>query len=175
MRRALRWNVLWFILGAAGPEQVRAQREVPFAQLALLGGQLHYRLQEPRNDAMLALRLAAPLVPLGPRHWLVEPGVSYGWYKGSSGQRRHVLVTEVQLQVQSGTWPLQPYLGIGGGLGFTHVDSTMQARLTLSASAGVRADLMESLGVLGELRLRRLALFRDWTREVTIGLYASFR
>ena len=172
---APRWNVLWLILGIAGPPRALAQHEVPFARLALLGGQLHYRLPEPQNDAILALRLAAPLVPLGLRHWVVEPGVSYGWYKGSSGQRRHMLITELQLQAQSGTSPVQPYLGIGGGVGLTHVDSTMQARVTLSASAGVRADLMESLGVLGEVRLRRLGPFRDWTREVTVGLYASFR
>jgi hypothetical protein len=176
MRGAFRWNLLWFILlGTACPPRVLAQREVPFARLALLGGQLHYRLPESRNDALLALRLAAPLMPLGQRRWLVEAGVSYGWYKGGLGQRRHVFITELQLQAHSGARLLQPYLGIGGGLGLTQVDSSLQTRATLSASAGMRADLTESLGVLGELRLRQLGFFRDWTRELTMGVYASWR
>jgi hypothetical protein len=169
------WIVLVAVGVTANAPPALAQGEAPFARLALLGGQLRYRLPETRNGALLALRLAASLAPLGTRHWLLEPSVSYGSFRATPGQRRHVVVSEVELQAQSGTALFEPYVGIGGGLGLTRVDSTTLVRLTLSASAGVRWDVLESMGVLGEVRLRRLGLFQGWTRELTAGLYASFR
>jgi hypothetical protein len=162
-------------LAAVGPARAVAQGDVPFARLALLGGQLHYRVPEAHDDAMVAVRLAAPLVAAGQRHWLVEPGASYGWYESSDGTRRHVFVAELQVQFQAGSAAVQPYVGVGGGFALTQVDTTLHTKPTASASAGVRAGLTESLGVLGEVRFRRLEFFRDWTRELTVGLYASWR
>lgn len=172
---APRCGVVWLLLLMVGAPPAAAQQEVPFAQLALLGGQLHYKLADSRNDGMLALRLAAPLVPLGMEHWLVEPNVSYGRFEGSTGQRQHVFVAEVQVQLQSGISPVRPYLGVGGGMALNRVDSTLHVRPTVSADVGVRADLAESFGVLGELRLRRLGLFQGWTREITVGVYGAWR
>jgi hypothetical protein len=175
VRPALLRCTLLVLTAAAAAPGAAAQSGVPPAPLTLAGGQLHYTQGATRNGALLALRLASPLAPLGVRRWLLEPGVSYGWYRGDAGQRRHVFVAELQLQAQSGTAPLQPYLGVGGGFGLTRVDSATSARLTLSASAGLRWSVLDDVGVVGELRLRRLAFFQGWARELTAGLYAPIR
>jgi hypothetical protein len=167
------------VLLVGGVRCAWAQEEYPAAPLALVGGSTHYSLQDRRAGGLIALRLASPFVPLGTRHWLLEPSLSYGWYRADSGQRRHVLASEVQLQVQAGTSPVQPYAGVGGGLALSRGDSTAAGRrllslhLTFSAGVGIRFAIAESWGLVGELRVRRLALFRGWTRELTAGLFAA--
>lgn len=175
MRQWLYASAIWLVTTVLAAPFALAQDEAPYARLAIMGGQLRYRLPEARNDALVALRLPAALAPLGGSHWLLEPGMSYGWYRGNIGDRRHTAIGELQLQFQTGTSRLQPYVGVGGGVGVTRIDSTTLVRPTLSASAGLRVDLLRGLGIIGELRLRRLGLFRDWTRELTAGLYAAFR
>jgi hypothetical protein len=159
----------------AGP--VRAQDEVPPVPFGLAVGQLHSTTagQPRQSERMWALRLASPLVPLGVRHFLVEPGMSYGGFLESNGLPRHLFVMEVQVQFQSGTPPFQPYVGVGGGLGLTRASSHTKTKGTFSASAGVRLDVTHNLGAVGELRFRRIGFFEGWSRELTLGVYATLR
>jgi len=157
-----------------------AQEEYPTASLALVAGPTHYSLQSRQGGGLIALRLASPLVPLGTDHWLVEPNLGYASYRADSGQRRHVLVSEVQLQARTGATPVRPYAGLGGGLAFSQGAPTPAGRhptvwhLTFSAGVGIRVSAARSWGLGGELRLRQLGLFRGWTRELTTGLFAAF-
>lgn len=157
-----------------------AQEEYPTASLTLVAGPTHYSLQGRHGGGLIALRLASPLVPLGTDHWLVEPNLGYESYRADSGQRRHVLVSEVQLQARTGATAVQPYAGLGGGLAFSQGTPTPAGRhptvwhLTFSAGVGIRVSVAQGWGLAGELRLRRLALFQGWTRELTAGLFAAF-
>ena len=157
-----------------------AQEEFPATPLAVVGGPTHYSLQGGHSGGLIALRLASPLVPLGTDHWLVEPSLGFGWYRGDSGQRRHLVVSEVQVQAQTGGPQMQPYAGVGGGLAWSAGTPTPSGRhpivlhLTFSAGAGIRVAVAPGWGLVGELRLRQLALFRGWTRELTAGLFAAF-
>lgn len=157
-----------------------AQEKYPTASLALVVGPTHYSLQSRQGGGLVALRLASPLVPFGTDHWLVEPNLAYASYRADSGQRRHVLVSEVQLQARTGATPVQPYVGLGGGLAFSQGAPTPAGRhptvlhLTFSAGVGIRVSVARSWGLAGELRLRQLALFQGWTRELTAGLFAAF-
>lgn len=153
-----------------------AQEELPM--LALVAGPMRYALRDRSTGSLFALRLASPLVPLGTRHWLLEWGESYGEYPTDSGEHRHALVSEAQLQTRSGgTQPVQIFAGIGGGVVINREDSTtshprrsLPLNLTLSAGAGARLLIAENWGVVGEFRLRRITSFRGWTRELTVGL-----
>lgn len=155
--------------------QARAQEEAEPAPLAVVGGQLHYHLPEAGNGGLIAARLAAPLAPLGVRHWLLEPSMGYGWYHGVDSLLHHVLLMEMQVQVQAGRDPVRPYVGVGGGLSALRIDSTTHLQLTFSASGGVRLRLLRDLGVAGEVRVRRHDLFGGWTRELTVGLFGLIR
>jgi hypothetical protein len=167
------------VLLAGGVRSASAQEELQAAPFALVGGPTHYSLHDRRAGGLIALRLASPLAPLGTHHWLLEPSLEYGWYRADSGQRHHVFVPEMQLQVQGGTSPVQPYAGVGGGFALNGGDSTATGRnpislhLTFSAGVGIRLAIAQGLGLVGELRVRRLALFRGWTRELTAGLFAA--
>lgn len=138
--------------------------------LSFTGGVMRYTLGDTRDGAIVAIRLASPIVPLGRNHWLVEPGGSYGWYRTGNGDLRHVFIPEVQLQLQAGPRGLQPYVGGGGGLAFTHVDSTTTTKLTASAAAGLRI-MLGSWGIAGEARFRSLHLFDKGSRELTVSLF----
>ena len=138
--------------------------------LSFTGGVMRYTLGDTRDGAIVAIRLASPIVPLGRNHWLVEPGGSYGWYRTADGDLRHVFIPEVQLQLQAGLRGLQPYVGGGGGLAFTHVDSTTTTKLTASAAAGLRI-MLGSWGIAGEARFRSLHLFDKGSRELTVSLF----
>jgi len=138
--------------------------------LSFTGGVMRYTLGDTRDGAIAAIRLASPIVPLGRNHWLIEPGGSYGWYRTADGDLRHVFIPEVQLQLQAGPRGLQPYIGGGGGLAFTHVDSTTTTKLTASAAAGLRI-MLGSWGIAGEARFRSLHLFDKGSRELTVSLF----
>lgn len=167
-----------FLAGSA--RCAAAQEEFPTASLALVAGPTHYSLQARHSGRLLALRLASPLVPLGTDHWLVEPSLGYESYRADSGQRHHVLVSEVQLQARTGATPVQPYAGMGGGVALSQGAPTPSGRhptvlhLTFSAGVGIRIAAAQGWGLVGEVRLRRLALFRGWTRELTAGVFAAF-
>ena len=138
--------------------------------LSFSGGVMRYTLGDTRDGALVAIRLASPIVPLGRNHWLIEPGGSYGWYRTADGDLRHVFIPEVQLQLQAGPRGLQPYVGGGGGLAFTHVDSTTTTKLTASAAAGLRI-MLGSWGIAGEARFRSLHLFDKGSRELTVSVF----
>jgi len=138
--------------------------------LSFTGGVMRYTLGDTRDGAIVAIRLASPIVPLGRNHWLIEPGGSYGWYRTADGDLRHVFIPEVQLQLQAGPRGLQPYIGGGGGLAFTHVDSTTTTKLTASAAAGLRI-MLGSWGIAGEARFRSLHLFDKGSRELTVSVF----
>lgn len=138
--------------------------------LSVTGGAMHYTLGGTRDGALAALRLASPIVPLGRNHWLIEPGAAYAWYRSADGDLRHVFIPEIQLQLQAGPRMLQPYVGGGGGLAFTRVDSTTTSKLTASAAVGLRL-LVGSWGLAGEARFRSLHLFDRGTRELTVSVF----
>ncbi|MBA2628301.1 MAG: hypothetical protein H0U85_09830, partial [Gemmatimonadales bacterium] len=110
-------------------------------------------------------------VPLGRRHWTIEASSGYGWFRTDSGQRRHVFLPDLQIQLHSGTDPVQAYVGGGGGLGIVHVDSNYTTNAALTASGGVRLRLTNRWGFAGELRLRSFDLFQGTTKELTFALF----
>jgi hypothetical protein len=138
--------------------------------LSFTGGVMRYTLGDTRDGAFAAIRLASPIVPLGRNHWLVEAGGGYGWYRTADGDLRHVFIPELQLQLQAGPRGLQPYVGGGGGLAFTKVDSTTTTKLTASAAAGLRI-MLGSWGVAGEVRFRSMPLFDKGSHELTFSLF----
>ena len=153
----------------AGAGAASAQTVMP-PVLSFTGGVMRYTLGDTRDGAFAAIRLASPIVPLGRNHWLIEPGGGYGWYRTADGDLRHVFIPEVQLQLQAGPRGLQPYVGGGGGLAFTHVDSTTTTKLTASAAVGLRV-MLGSWGIAGEARFRSLHLFDKGSRELTVSLF----
>ncbi len=159
--------LLTLICAPAG--RLPAQAVMP-PMISVVGGQMRYSLADTRTDALVALRLASPLVSLGRRHWLIEPGMSYGWYRADDATRRHVFVGEIQLQFQAGPRAIQPYVGGGGGLTISRVDSTSINKFTASAAAGLRLNAA-GWGIAGEIRIRALKLFQGTTRELTISLF----
>ena len=138
--------------------------------LSVTGGAMRYTLGGTRDGALAALRLASPIVPLGRNHWLIEAGAAYAWYRSADDDLRHVFIPEIQLQLQAGPRMLQPYVGGGGGLAFTRVDSTTTSKLTASAAVGLRL-LVGSWGLAGEARFRSLHLFDRGTRELTVSVF----
>jgi hypothetical protein len=158
---------------AACPLRLQAQVELAPAWITISGGVQRYRTSEltpRRSGALAALRLASPLVPLGIEHWLVEGGLSYGWYRADDGDLRHLFIPELQLQWQFAAGVVHPYVGVGGGLGFTRGGSTKQFLVTGSASGGVRFLFDGSWNMMFEGRLRRINVFRGVTPELTVGL-----
>jgi hypothetical protein len=153
----------------AGATDAVAQTVMP-PVLSFTGGVMRYTLGETRDGAFVGLRLASPIGPLGRNHWLVEPGGGYGWYRTADGDLRHVFIPEVQIQLQAGPRGLQPYVGGGGGLAFTKVDSTTTTKLTASAAVGLRI-MLGSWGIAGEARFRSLHLFDKAPREFTVSLF----
>ena len=138
--------------------------------LSFTGGAMRYRLGDQRDGALAAVRLASPIVPLGRNHWLLEGGAAYTWYRTAAGDLRHVFIPELQLQLQAGPRKLQPYVGGGGGLAFTRVDSTTVTKLTASAAVGLRV-MLGSWGIAGEARFRSLHLFDRAPRELTVSIF----
>ncbi|HJP56920.1 MAG TPA: hypothetical protein VJ847_07840 [Gemmatimonadales bacterium] len=136
----------------------------------LTGGAMRYTLGARRDGALAALRLASPIVPLGRNHWLVEGGAGYAWYRAADGDLRHLFVPELQLQLQVGPRAVQPYVGAGGGLALTRVDSTTTTKLTASAAVGVRL-YAGGWGIGGEIRFRSRTVFDQSPRELTISLF----
>jgi hypothetical protein len=169
-------SILAALCLAASAPALQAQEEaVAPAPLALVGGQLHYHLPPAENGGLVALRFAAPLAPLGVHRWLLESSGGYGWYHGTDALLHHLLLGEMQLQLQLGADPVQPYVGVGGGLAARRVDSTTRVQVTFSTAAGLRLGILRNLGVVGEVRLRRHDLFEGWTRELTVGLMGLIR
>ena len=166
VRRLVMAVSLAIVAGATG---ATAQTVMP-PMLSVTGGVMRYTLGETRDGAFVGIRLASPIVPLGRNHWLVEPGGGYGWYRTADGDLRHVFIPEVQLQLQAGPRGLQPYVGGGGGLAFTKVDSTTTTKLTASAAVGLRI-MLGSWGIAGEARFRSLHLFDKAPREFTVSLF----
>lgn len=82
---------------------------------------------------------------------------------------------EVQAQYQwrIGRW--RPYAGAGFGFAVRDLGPVSDTDLTLSASAGARADLWERTGLQFELRLRGVELdFTGSTAEWLGGVYWRF-
>ena len=152
----------------AGPS-VAAQTVMP-PVLSFTGGVMRYTLGGRRDGALAAIRLASPIVPLGRNHWLLEGGAAYAWYRAADGDLRHLFVPELQVQLQAGPRMLQPYVGGGGGLAFTRVDSSTVTKLTASAAVGLRV-MLGSWGIAGEARIRSLHLFDRAPRELTVSIF----
>ena len=171
-RSPLRWIVLLGVAAAAPalrPAALGAQGVMP-PILEVTGGAMRYTLGDRRDGALIALRLASPVVPLGRKHWLLEGGAAYAWYRAADGDLRHLFLPEVQLQLQGGPRAVQPYVGGGGGLAFTRVDSTTTTKLTASAAVGLRL-YAGGWGIGGEIRFRSLTLFDRSPRELTISIF----
>ena len=145
MRRA-RVGGLALILSCSGAMPVVAQAVMP-PLLSVGGGVMRYTLGQPRDGA-----------------------AAYEWYRTADGDLRHAFIPELQLQFQAGPRTVQPYIGGGGGIAFSRVDSTTTSRLTASAAAGIRI-MLGSWGVAGEARFRSLHLFDKGTRELTISIF----
>ena len=170
MRRVVAGLVAGLVVGMGlGTTALRAQWVTP-PVLSLSAGQMRYTMSSTRTGTLVALRLASPIVPLGRRNWLLEPGAAYVWYRADDGSRRHLFVPEVQVQLQVGPPGIQPYVGVGGGLATTRVDTVRTTKLTASAAAGLRL-LLGGWGIAGELRVRSLSLFQGTTRELTVSLF----
>ncbi len=158
-------------LAAMGLASRAPAQSVPAPLLSITAGEMRYRLAETRDGAILGFRLGSPFVPLGQRHWMIEAATSYGWFRSDSGQRRHVFLPELELQLHTGTGPVQGYVGGGGGLGIVKVDSTYSTNVAAIASAGLRLRVSRRVGLVTELRLRSYDLFRGTTKELTFGLF----
>ena len=164
----LRGLLLAALASLAGPSAV-AQTVMP-PVLSFTGGVMRYTLGGRRDGALAALRLGSPIVPLGRNHWLLEGGAAYAWYRTADGDLRHAFIPELQIQLQAGPRGLQPYVGGGGGIAFTRVDSTTVSKLTASAAVGLRV-MLGSWGIAGEARIRSLHLFDRAPRELTVAIF----
>lgn len=168
------------VLLVACARRAEAQLEFPSALLTLAGGPTNYSLHGEHRAGVIVLRLASPLVPLGTDHWWIEPSWGYESFRSDSGQLHHVFVSEVQVQAHTGTLRVQPYAGLGGGFALSAGTPThsgahpIVVHLTFSAGAGLRVAAAQGWGLVGDFRLRQVALFRGWSGELTAGLFASF-
>lgn len=139
--------VMLALIPAVAPAQ-----ELPRPQIAFVAGPTQYDLSGVGWTRSYAVR-----APVAVERWLtVEPGLSYFDYRSQFGVDVAYLIPETQLQLTPFDGRFRPYLGGGVGLATAWSEEDFDASLSLSAALGLRVDVLQGLGVVGELRVRSI-------------------
>jgi hypothetical protein len=89
----------------------------------------------------------------GPGKLLIEPGLGYLRYTGSTGATISYLLPEISLQFSPSRGAARPYAGAGVGLA-EFASGPAAGRGTVHAAAGMRLGLAGRLGLRAEARYR---------------------
>jgi len=157
----------------------------PFARvLSVVAGPAEYDLAGNGWSWTAGARLGIPLTSA----LLLEPGLGFFTY-GSQfhDDRISFLLPEVTLQLQYPGTRVQPYVGIGAGAALMiegydqsldpiwgHLDLSAEPRVEPSAHAalGLRANIVQNWGILGEARVRNISFFQanKAIMEIVLGI-----
>jgi hypothetical protein len=144
-----------------------AVAQLPIPSFGIVGGVSSYDLSGTGTTPIGALRVDIPLLVL-----VAEGSLGIMRPKEQSGTRTYI-IPEAQLQYHILPILLRPYIGVGGGL-FKGISGPepLESRMTLSASAGIRATLpLTGLGFRVEARVRGIGShFAGSSAELTAGL-----
>lgn len=164
-------------MGAGGPLEAQS---LATAEVGIVAGVMDYDFRGEGTTPFGALRIRFPLG----RHILVEPSVGYASYTADPdrvGEGTSLDVTlvmaEFQFQAQYHLGRLRPYagLGVGGVVDLRDKRITDDFLVsTLSASAGVAADLGRGFSAMGEVRARGLDELEHSAMEYGLGLAVAF-
>lgn len=134
--------------------------------VALVGGPAQYDLAGTGTTGFGALRFELLMSPAV----ILEPGLTYAPYEPTIGETVHLLIPELQLQLQTSSGRVRPY--IGGGIGVVRAVQPGDdvSDFALSAAAGVRLGFGWKWGALGEVRVRAVDPFHGNIVEYTLGL-----
>ncbi len=169
--RTNRWLVLATLAAlVAAPVHAGVAQEERGPAVALAGGVFQYDLSGTGNTPFAAVRVEVPLTS----YLLVEPGAAYTNYEAQFGDRISIFIPEVQLQLQTPTRVVRPFLGVGAGGAFAWGGGDSDTQLTLSAGAGVRVRVSEPWWARAELRLRSIDPWHGAAAEWTVGLARRF-
>lgn len=164
--RRIAWTSVLLLLPLLSvPAPVSAQTYAPRVDLALVGGAWQYDLSGTGTTWFAGARAALPLG--GPL--LIEPGLTYARYTTQGGTASNLLFPEAQLQVELLRDRYRPFLGVGAGPAFISGGGS-NTELSLTASAGLRAQITPLWGVRGELRVRSIDPWVGTAAEWTVGL-----
>lgn len=151
----------------AGPTTVAAQHHGPHA--SIMAGAAEYDLSGVNTSPVYAVRAAVPLR----RNVLMEGSFSYVPTAQQFG-KSHLLLPEVQAQLQ-GTWGrFSPYLGLGGGVAIDLPEEDTGAEdevdFAPSFSVGLRVTMAPGVGLRADGRLHGIgADFAGGVSELTAG------
>jgi hypothetical protein len=190
--RARSWRAaLALFCALAAVPTLRAQ-DSPFPRvLALVAGPAEYDLAGNGWSWTAAVRLGIPLTSA----LVLEPGLGFFTYSSQfGGDRVSFFLPEVTLQLQYPGQRVQPYLGVGAGAALMiegydqslgslgpiwgELDLSAEPRIEPSAhaSVGLRAEVVQNWGVLGEARVRNISFFKanNAIMEVVLGFTRRF-
>jgi hypothetical protein len=183
----LRRAALALCCALAAVPTLRAQERSLDRRLSVVAGPAEYDLAGIGWSWTAAARLGIPLTPA----LVLEPGLGFLTYSSQfSGDRISFFLPEVSLQLQYPGKRVQPYLGVGAGAalmieGYDQsfdpvwgLDLSAEPRIEPSAHAGVglRADVVQNWGILGEARVRNISFFNanKAIMEVVLGFTRRF-
>ena len=152
----------------AAPAPARAQDVRGIVTLA--AGAANYDLSGVGWAPVVAARVGLAFGP-----WLVlEPAIAWLRYEAQDDEDITLLFPEVQLQLEVLHGSARPYLGAGAGWARADGPGTSSSDLTLSLSAGIRTRLNDTVGFVGEMRIRSIDPFAGTTADLTAGLTFAF-
>ena len=160
-------NFVAAALLALTPHVVSAQTAI-----SISGGLAQFDLSGTGDTPIIALRVDMPVN----RYVIAEAGVAVMWPDQQFGDTTTLWIPELQMQLQR-PGRLAPFVGVGFGGAFDMRDDDdggTQSDITLSAAAGLRAQVTRVFGLRVELRVRGIGdSFSGSVAEWTAG--ASFR
>jgi hypothetical protein len=164
MRRAMSLRLLLFVLcgmiGAGSPAVAQGR-----LGLAIAAGPSPYDLSGTGTGGAGAAFLTwRPL-----RGLVIEPGMTVFSYQSQFDERTTLLLPELSVQGELVLGSFRPFIGGGAGGALT-LSGTGETAATLHAVGGLRVDLNEDWGLLGELRVRAVHPWTGNTADFMFGV-----
>ncbi len=159
-RACMMWACAWVLLApAAGVSQ-------PVRSVSMIGGVSSLDLSGTATGALVSLRASSSLE----RSLVLEGAFAYLPYASQGDDETHVLLPEMQTQVQLGSGRFRPYLGLGVGVAHSRGPVRSYTDLSTSAAGGTRIMMNEGWAIQGEVRLRSVDPWAGSTFDLGVGL-----
>jgi hypothetical protein len=172
-----------FLLLAAVPSGVQAQREGPAVEYGVMVGASRYDLTGASSGASSGTGFtgtgfsmkAAITIPVVRRRVFLEPSLGFLSSSTAFGHHSSWMFPELTVQVQQVMGGISPYLGAGLGTGTAGLSGPAHWKFTLLGLGGVRVHLTGRWGVRGEVRLRSVDPWNGHTVDFGAGFtHSSF-
>ncbi len=158
-----------FAMLLALPSVTTAQA-YPRTEVSLAGGPANYDLSGVGWTQVYSARIR-----INPIRWIaIEPGLTYFDYRSQFSRDRWYLMPEVQLQFTPFEGRFGPY--VGGGIGGARVAFAdgQDWTWTLSGAGGLRLQVSQAWGILGELRVWAVDPFAGTVARFAVGISRRF-